>query len=99
MTSKGMVREPIRGGHEVEVRDDRWRVATAMVSLRFSRMTVHPPIGKRRRSPSLSLTVIHARERGRPAGREPIRWDLLTNLPVGDLPGATEKLDWYAQRY
>jgi hypothetical protein len=97
--SKRMAREPVRGDHEVEVRDDHGRVSTAKVSLRFSRMTVHPPIGKQRRYPSLSLTVIHARERGRPAGREPIRWDLLTNLPVDDLPGATEKLDWYAQRY
>ena len=34
-----------------------------------------------------------------PTGREPIRWRLLTDLPVDDLPGATEKLDWYAQRF
>jgi hypothetical protein len=91
--------EPIRGTHEVEVRDDRGRVSTAKLDLRFRRMTVRPPIGKERRYPTLSLTVIHARERGKPADREPISWDLLTNLPVDDLPGATGKLDWYAQRY
>jgi hypothetical protein len=62
-------------------------------------MMVHPPVGKRKRYPPLSLTVIHAHERGTPAGREPIRWDLLTDLPVEDLAAAVEKLDWYALRW
>jgi Transposase DDE domain len=97
--SRKMAREPIRGKHEVEVRDDRGRVSTARVYLRSCRMTVHPPIGKQRRYPALSLTVIQAHERGRPAGREPIHWRLLTNLPVDDLDSAIEKLDWYAQRW
>ena len=97
--SKKMEREPIRGIHEVEVRDDHGRVSTAKVHVRFCRMTVHPPIGKQKRYPTLSLTVIHADERGTPAGREPIRWRLLTDLPVDDLAAAIEKLDWYAQRW
>jgi hypothetical protein len=97
--AKRMAREPIRGRHEVEVRDERGRVSTARVDLRFCRMTVHPPIGKRRRCPALSLTVIYAEERGKPAGREPIRWKLLTDLPVADLAAAVEKLDWYALRW
>ncbi len=96
--ARKMGREPIRGKHEVEVRDDRGRVSRVKVSLRFCRMTVYPPIGKQRRYPELLPTVIHAHERGAPAGREPIRWKLLTNLPVDDLPSAIEKLDWYTQR-
>ena len=96
---KEMEGEPIRGDHEVEVRDEHGRVSTAKVHLRFRRMTVHPPIGKHRRYPALSLTVIHAHEDGTPQGREPIRWKLLTNLPVEDLACAIEKLDWYAQRW
>jgi hypothetical protein len=97
--SRVMGREPIRGEHEVEVRDDRGRVSTAEVYLRFRRMTVHPPIGKHKRYPALSLTVIQAHERGTPAVREPIRWKLLTNCPVDDLASAIEKLDWYSQRW
>ena len=62
-------------------------------------MTVHPLIGKQDRYPTLSLTVIHAHERGTPEGREPIRWKLLTNRPVDDLASAIEKLDWYSQRW
>jgi hypothetical protein len=94
-----MEREPIRGTHEVELRDDRGHVSTAAVDLRYCRMTIRPPIGKHRQYPALSLTVLHADERGTPEGREPIRWRLLTNRPVDDLAGAAEKLDWYAQRW
>jgi hypothetical protein len=97
--AKKMAREPIRGSHEVEVRDDHGRVSTARLDLRFCRMTVHPPVGKQKRCTPLSLTVIHARERGVPEGREPIRWDLLTDLPVEDLAAAVEKLNWYALRW
>jgi hypothetical protein len=57
-------------------------------------MTVHPPVAKRKKYPALSLSVIHAHERGIPAGRDPIRWKLLTDLPVEDLSSAIEKLDW-----
>jgi hypothetical protein len=92
-----MEREPIRGDHEVEVRDDQGRVSKAKVYLRFCRMTVHPPIGKHHRYTHLSLTVIHAHERGTPGGREPIRWKLLTNRPVEELASPIEKLDWYSQ--
>ena len=97
--AKKMAREPVRGSHAVEVRDGHGRVSTARVFLRFCRMTVHPPVGKQKRYPPLSLTVIHAHERGTPEGREPIRWDLLTDLPVKDLAAAVEKLDWYALRW
>lgn len=97
--AKVMAREPIRGTHEVEVRDDHGRVSTARVYLRFCRMTIHPPVGKQKRYPSLPLTVIHAHERGKPDGRDPIRWSLLTDLPVASLAAAIEKLDWYSLRW
>ncbi len=65
--SKEMGGEPIRGDHEVEVRDEHGRVSTAKVHLRFRRLTVHPPIGKHRPVlRALSLTVIHAHEQGTP---------------------------------
>jgi Transposase DNA-binding len=97
--SKKMIREPIRGTHEIEVFDHHRRMVKVEVQVRFCRMTVHPPIGKHHRYPSLSLTVLHVHERGKPIGREPIRWKLLTDLPVEDLTSAIEKLDWYAQRW
>jgi hypothetical protein len=94
-----MEREPIQGAHEVEVRDHHGRVSTATVYVRFCQMTVHPPIGKQQRYRALSLTVIHACERGTPVDREPMEWKLLTNCPVPNLASAIEKLTWYAQRW
>jgi len=43
--------------------------------------------------------VIHTRERGAPAGRDPIEWKLLTDLPVDSCTQAVEKLQWYALRW
>lgn len=97
--AKAMRRQAIRGAHEVEVRDAHGHVSTAAVQVRFCRLVVHPSPAKRKRYGPLSLTAIHARERGTPAGREPIHWKLLTDLPVGDLAAAVEKLDWYALRW
>jgi hypothetical protein len=94
-----MAREPIRGTYGVEVRDDRGRVATATVRVRFRRLTVHPSPAKRKRYGPLALTAIYAFEPGKPADREPIRWKLLTDLPVADLAAAVEKRGWYAMRW
>jgi hypothetical protein len=97
--SEVMGREPVRGAHQVEFRDDHGRASTAELDVRFRRLTVRPPIGKQRRYPTLELTVIHADEREAPTDREPIRWRLLTDWAVDDLKAATGKLDWYAQRF
>ena len=97
--AKAMRRQPVRGTHQVEVRDDHGNVSMATVQVRFCRLTIHPSPAKRKRYGPLPLTVIHAIERGRPTDREPIRWKLLTDLPVDDLATAVEKLDWYAMRW
>jgi hypothetical protein len=97
--AKVMRRQPVRGLHTVDVRDAHGHVGVARVAVRFCRVVVHPSPAKRKRYGSLSLTAISAVERGRPADREPIRWKLLTDLPVADLATAIEKLDWYATRW
>lgn len=45
------------------------------------------------------LTVLHARERGRPQGRNPIEWKLPTDLPIRDRREAVQALRWYAMRW
>jgi hypothetical protein len=97
--ARKMTREPIQGTHQVEVLDAKRRPIEVELQLRYSEMTVHPPIGKHRKYPPLSLTVIHAWERGKPRGRKRIYWKLLTNLPVENVASAIEKVDWYAQRW
>ncbi len=94
-----MQRAPIQGTHIVEVLDAKHRPIEVELQLRYSQMTVHPPIGKHKKYPPLSLTVIHAWERGKPQGRKPICWKLLTDLPVEDLESAIEKVEWYSQRW
>jgi hypothetical protein len=43
--------------------------------------------------------VIEARELDTPADRDPIDWKLVTDLTVGSLEQAIEKVRWYAQRW
>ena len=89
----------VKGRHWVEVRSPNGKVRQAVVELRYCRIQVLPPIGKQKRYPALSLTVIHARERRKPRDRERIDWKLITDLPVRSRPEAVEKLRWYAVRW
>jgi len=89
----------VKGVHRVEVRDDKGRVETALVELRYRRIRVLPPIGKQKRYPALTLTVIHANERTKPVHRPAIEWKLITDRPVTSRVAAVEKLRWYAQRW
>jgi hypothetical protein len=61
--SRVMEREPVQGGHEVDVHDAQRRVSTAEVDVHSRRLIVHPPIGKQRRYPTPELTAIDAGER------------------------------------
>lgn len=70
-----------------------------MLEIRYRKTRVLPPIGKQKRYPALTLTVIHADERGTPKNRRKIVWKLITNLPVGSRADAIEKLEWYALRW
>jgi hypothetical protein len=97
--ARKMKREPIQGTHQVESLDAKRRPIEVTLQIRYSQMTVHPPIGKHKQYPPLSLTVIHAWERGKPRSRKPICWKLLTDLPVESLESAIEKVEWYSQRW
>jgi len=89
----------VKAVHRVEVTDSRGQLSTAVLDLKYHRLQICPPIGKHKRYPNLTLTVIHAQERGTPKDREPIVWKLITNLPVTNKAEAIEKLNWYAMRW
>jgi hypothetical protein len=89
----------VQGVHAIEVRDSKGRVETVTVELRYRRICVLPPVGKQKRYPALSLTVIHAKEPKAPADRPGIDWKLITDLPVPTCKAAIEKLRWYAMRW
>jgi hypothetical protein len=86
----------IRGLHRIEVRDENGEPDEAVIEIRYRRLRVLPPIGKQKRYPALTLTVIHAQEQGAPKNRKKIEWKLLTNLSVTSRKDAIQKLEWYA---
>ena len=94
-----MAEEKVRGRHAVAVRDEKGKLGSTQVELSFRRMTILPPIAKRKRYPALTLTVLHAREPEEPVGRPRIDWKLITDLPVENHDAAVEKLQWYAMRW
>ena len=72
----------VKGLHRIEVRDSNGDPDEAVLEIRYRKIRVLPPIGKQKRYPALTLTVIHAEERGTPKNRKKIEWKLITDLPV-----------------
>jgi hypothetical protein len=97
--SAAMKHAKVKAIHRVEVRDGKGDVSEASLEVKYERLVVQPPIGKQKKYPALTLTVIHAQETTRPKGRERIDWKLITNLPVRSRKDALEKLSWYAMRW
>jgi hypothetical protein len=95
-----MAKAEIKGRYRVEVRDAHGDPDNADLDIKFERLHVLPPIGKQKQYPPLDLTVVHAKERGKPKkNRKLIDWKLITDLPVRSLKDAKEKLQWYALRW
>jgi hypothetical protein len=88
-----------KGLHRIEVRDNNGDLTKAVLELKCRRVHVLPPIGKQKRYPALTLTVIHAEERGTPKNRKKIEWKLITDLPVQSRKDVIETLEWYAMRW
>jgi len=94
-----MAKAKVRGRHCFEIQDANANPGTAVLEIKFEELRLLPPIGKQKQYPPLELTVIHAKERGKPKNRKPIDWKLITDLPVRSLKDAVEKLQWYALRW
>jgi len=74
---------------------------TAMVGVGFAEVTVHPPHvrrGEYEKRP-LRLWLVVVREVEPPAGRPPLEWVLLTNVPVRTGDDAWERAGWYECRW
>jgi hypothetical protein len=89
----------VKGLHRIEVRDSKGDADEAILEIRYRTIRVLPPIGKQQRYPALTLTVIHAEERGTPKNRKKIDWRLITDLPVRSRADAIEKITWYSLRW
>jgi hypothetical protein len=80
----------VKGLHRVEVRDSNGDPDEAVLEIRYRKIGVLPPIGKQKRYPALTLTVIYAEERGTPKNRKKVEWKLVTDLPVQSRQDASE---------
>ena len=89
----------VKGLHRIAVRDGNGDPDEAVLEIRYRKLRVLPPIGKQKRYTALTLTVIHAEERGAPKNRKKIEWKLITDLLVNSRKEAIEKLEWYALRW
>lgn len=80
--------------HKIPPRDAR-------LSINFCPVTVKPPKNRNdaKGLPNLNLYAVLAEETNPPEGIEPIRWILLTTLPVTTFDDAVEKIKWYRQRW
>jgi hypothetical protein len=90
---------PRQGTYRIAVRDKKGKVSPVVLEIRYQQLRILPPRGRKKRYPALVLTVIQARERGTPRGRERIDWKLVTDLPVRSCAEAIEKVQWYTLRW
>ena len=77
---------------------DKSKVSTAVLDIRYYKLTIISSVEKEKGYDNLDLTVIHAIQRCQPEGRKHIKWRLITKLPVKCKMDTIEKLDWYALR-
>jgi len=83
------VRVPRRGAQPARV---------ARLGVRFARVTLRPPHGKKPLG-ELTLWAVLAQEVEEPRGVKPLRWMLLTTCPVENFAAACEKVHWYTLRW
>ena len=71
------------------------------LTLRFASFFIQPPKGhlNRHQLKPIRLQAILAEEENPPAGETPVRWLLLTTLPIANFEQACQYLKWYSFRW
>jgi hypothetical protein len=90
---------PCRGLYRVTVRNRKGEPDEAILEVRYRSLRIQTGKGKQKRYPEQLVTVIEAREQETPPERDRIDWKLITDLTVGSLEEAIEKVQWYALRW
>jgi len=98
----GITARPARGRLKVHIPRANGRPGrTAVLTLRYGRFTIEPPSSGPRHGPrrGLRLTVVLAREENPPPDTTPVRWLLLSTLPVRCRADAVRLVRSYALRW
>jgi hypothetical protein len=92
--------QPLAGLQEIGVpRRGKQPARGARPEVRFARVTLRPPHGKKELG-ELTLWAVLGQEVEAPRGvKQPLRWMLLTTCPVNSFAAACEKLRWYTLRW
>ena len=90
---------PRRGLYRIAVRNRKGEESEAVLEIRYQCLRIRTGKGKKKRYPEQTVTVIEAREQETPLDRDRIDWKLITDLTVGSLDEAIEKVQWYALRW
>ncbi len=94
-----MAQQEVAGIQELHVPRQTNRPArVARLEVRFGKVSLKPPAGKRRLG-ELTLWAVWVREAEAPPQGERIEWMLLTTVPVTTLEEAIEKVAWYTLRW
>ena len=96
---KYMRRHPEAGTYTVCVpRHENQPSREAILSIRFASVSFPSPRYHSGR-PDITLWAVWAQEIDPPTGQKPIRWCLLTTVPVRTLADAIERIQWYVKRW
>jgi hypothetical protein len=74
------------------------KARVAQLSVRFAKVTLEAPKGKKNLGP-LDIYAVLAREEDPPPRVTPLEWLLLTTLPVHIFAQAQQRLSWYSVRW
>ncbi len=100
LLSEALERVSVGGWTQVEVRRPQGTpLRTASLSVRWLTVTIKPPAYYKGEYVPVRLQAILVREEEPPQGAEPLRWLLLTSLPVETLADALECVRLYALRW
>jgi hypothetical protein len=96
---KHLRRLPEAGAYTVRVpRHDNQPARAVTLSVRFAAVSFSAP-RYHSGQPPLTLWAVWAQEINPPTGQKPIRWCLLTTVPVHTLAEAIERIEWYVKRW
>ena len=85
--------------HRIEFTDGNGVRNEAVLQIKSKTVDLHPPHGKSNQYQDLRVHLLSANEVNVPAGREAIRWNFVTNLPITDRSQAIQAIEWYKQRW
>ena len=95
-----LARQKIAGYLKVQVpKKDKHPKREAIVSVRYSKITLKAPPHLNKRLDNIPLYAILVQEENPPQGVEPISWLLLTTVPVLSFEDAVERIQWYRRRW